>query len=73
MNEEFEEINDGHYLELVDRLHVIGCMFEDHVLSHPLISHLQESQPDLMEELHKAIEGIGEAYQIIENLIPEDE
>ena len=30
------KINDGHYLELMDRLHVQTCMIDDHLVSHPL-------------------------------------
>ena len=30
------EINDGHYLELMDRLHVIICTLNDHCVEHPL-------------------------------------
>jgi len=30
------EINDGHYLELMDRLHVVMCTLNDHCLEHPL-------------------------------------
>ena len=64
MNE--EEINDGHYLELMDRLHVMGCNFETHILGHPLIDYLENKE--LMEQLHKVLEGVGEAYQIIGQL-----
>jgi hypothetical protein len=30
------EINDGHYLELLDRTHVLICNLQDHLLQHPL-------------------------------------
>ena len=30
------EINDGHYLELMDRLHIIICTLNDHCVEHPL-------------------------------------
>ena len=26
------EINDGHYLELMDRLHVVSCTIDDHLV-----------------------------------------
>lgn len=31
------KINDGHYLELTDRLHIFTCNFEDYICNHPLI------------------------------------
>ena len=31
-----KEINDGHYIELTDRCHVMASMFYDHVCEHPL-------------------------------------
>ncbi len=30
------EINDGHYLELMDRLHIVSCTIDEHILNHPL-------------------------------------
>ena len=31
-----EEINDGHYLELMDRIHILSCTLDDHILNHPI-------------------------------------
>lgn len=36
------KINDGHYLELMDRLYIQTCMIEDHLLNHPLTKKLKK-------------------------------
>ena len=55
------KINDGHYLELMDRLHVQSCMIEDHLVGHPLTKKLKK--------VKKLIDNAGwsliEAYQIV--------
>ncbi len=28
-------VNKGHYHEIVDRLHIVCCMLDDHVIEHP--------------------------------------
>ena len=55
------EINDGHYLELMDRLHVITSVIEDHITTHPLTHTLPEVK-DLIEE---AQTKLMQAYQIV--------
>lgn len=61
------EINDGHYLELMDRLHVVCCTIDDHILNHPLA----EVNKDVQEKIDEALEILMEAYQMIGNKIPE--
>jgi len=55
------EINDGHYLELTDRCHVMASIFYDHIVEHPLA--IED------EEIKRAAEHISEAlydfYQIV--------
>lgn len=58
------EINDGHYLELMDRLHVVNCIIEDHILDHPLTNTYSEVK-ELIEE---AQSKLYQAYQIIGSL-----
>ena len=36
---EKNKINSGHYLELMDRLHVVNYTIDDHILNHPLTEH----------------------------------
>jgi hypothetical protein len=55
------EINDGHYLELMDRLYVQTCMIEDHLASHPLTKKLKK----VRKLIDKAGMSLAEAYQIV--------
>ena len=56
-------INKGHYLELMDRLHVAMSMIDEHILSHPLT----ENSPDIKKKLNKAIHKLWDAYQLVGN------
>lgn len=58
------EINDGHYLELMDRLHIINCTIDDHLLDHPITSTYSEVK-ELIEE---AQANLLQAYQIVGSL-----
>ena len=58
---EFSEINDGHYLELMDRLHVINCTIDDHILNHPLTGN----HKDIEDKIGSALELLLEAYQMV--------
>ena len=59
-------INDGHYLELMDRTHVACCMVSDHLVEHPLSIADVEIRTILEEALNK----LAEAYQIIGSKTP---
>ena len=63
------EINDGHYIELTDRCHVMASMFYDHIVEHPLA--IED------EEIKRAAEHISEAlydfYQIVANKMFDNE
>jgi hypothetical protein len=61
------EINDGHYLELMDRLHIVMMNIQDHILSHPLT----ENEPDIQNKIEQASYKLFEAYQLVGNKIPE--
>lgn len=58
------KINDGHYLEAMDRLHVITCMMEDHLMSHPVI----KSNKDLKKLVNFSIINLMEVYQRVGEL-----
>ena len=61
------KINDGHYLELMDRLHIISCTIDDHILNHPLA----EANKDVQIKIDEALSLLMDAYQMIGNKIPE--
>jgi hypothetical protein len=58
------EINDGHYLELMDRLHVVCCTINEHILNHPLT----EVNPLIQAKIENALESLYDAYQDVGNL-----
>lgn len=55
------EINDGHYLELMDRLHVVMCTIDDHILGHPLI----KENKDIKFQVQYALGQLWDAYQLV--------
>ena len=61
--EEKIEINDGHYLELMDRLHVIMSNLNDHCLEHPL----SQSDEGIHFKIEYAIGQLWDAYQMVGN------
>ncbi len=60
-------INDGHYLELMDRLHIVMCTLNDHCLEHPL----SQSDKEIKFQIEYAIGQIWDAYQIVGSKTPE--
>jgi hypothetical protein len=46
------ELNDGHYLEAMDRMHVAICMIDEHILCHPLV----EQHPDIKNKIEEVID-----------------
>ena len=61
------EINDGHYLELMDRLHIVMCTLNDHCLEHPL----SQSDEEIKFKIEYAVGQLWDAYQMVGNKIPE--
>ncbi len=53
------KINDGHYLELLDRLHVIMCNIEGHCIKHPV----SKKNKDIRFQLEYALGQLWDAYQ----------
>lgn len=60
------EINDGHYLELMDRLHIVNCTIDEHILNHPLA----DANKDVQMKIDEALTLLMDAYQMIGNKIP---
>jgi hypothetical protein len=61
------EINDGHYLELMDRLHIVMSNIDDHILNHPLT----DINEDVKSKIDESLTLLFEAYQLIGNKIPD--
>ena len=52
-------LNSGHYHEMVDRLHVITCMIDTHLLQHPVA----KLDKDISKKIEEALDLLHEAYQ----------
>lgn len=61
------EINDGHYLELMDRIHIVMMNIQDHLIDHPLA----EKEKDIQKIIEKAQHNLCKAYQLVGNKSPE--
>ncbi len=59
--EKVEQINAGHFLELMDRLHVTICTIEDHMRTHIIA----EYEPDVGMLIDQASKNLSEAYQLV--------
>ena len=55
------KINNGHYLELMDRLHVQSSMIEEHLVNHPLTKKIKK----VKKLIDNASWTLIEAYQIV--------
>ena len=60
-------INDGHYLELMDRIHIVMMNIQDHLIDHPLA----ENEKDVQKKIEKAQHNLWKAYQLVGNKSPE--
>ena len=60
-------INDGHYLELMDRNHIVMMNIQDHIIDHPLA----ENERYIRKKIEKAQHKLWEAYQLVGNKSPE--
>lgn len=58
---EENEINDGHYLEVMDRLYVVMSTLNDHLSEHPLVKQEEE----IYNLVESAISNLWEAYQLV--------
>jgi hypothetical protein len=59
-------INDGHYLELMDRIHIVMMNIQDHLIDHPLA----ENERYIRKKIEKAQHKLWEAYQLVGNISP---
>ena len=57
------KINKGHYLELMDRIHIVCCTIDDHILNHPL----SETEPDIQNKIDEALSLLMGVYQMVGN------
>lgn len=55
------KINSGHYLELMDRIHILCCTLDEHILNHPLA----ENEPDIQNKLDEALMILLDVYQMV--------
>ena len=62
-------INKGHYLELMDRIHIVMMNIQDHLIDHPLA----ENENDVRKKIEKAQHKLWEAYQLVGNKEYENE
>jgi hypothetical protein len=58
-----KKINDGHYLELMDRLHVLMCTLDEHCVKHPV----SKKNKDIKFKLEYALGQLWDAYQEVGN------
>jgi hypothetical protein len=56
-------INKGHYLELMDRIHIVMMNIQDHLIDHPL----SENETDIQKKIEKAQHNLWKAYQLVGN------
>jgi len=56
-------INSGHYLELMDRIHIVMMNIQDHLIDHPL----SENERVVRKKIEKAQHKLWEAYQLVGN------
>ena len=61
------KINDGHYLEVLDRIHVIASSVEEHLFNHPLV----KKEKRIRELIKFTLVNLGTAYQIAGQLLYE--
>ena len=64
----FDMVNEGHYIELIDRVHVIASNIEEHLINHRLTADVKQ----LTEYFESAQESLLNAYQLIGNIMPND-
>ena len=62
-------INKGHYLELMDRLHIVMMNIQEHIIEHPLTLN----EKDIQKKVEKAQHKLWEAYQLVGNKEEENE
>ena len=69
MDKDIDPVNHGHYIELIDRVHVMASNIEDHLINHRLTADVAE----LKDHFEKAQESLMNAYQLIGNIMPDND
>lgn len=64
-----EKINSGHYIELLDRTHVVCMIIDTHLVKHPLAT----ADKEIKFQLEQALDKLYDAYQLIGSKINDDE
>lgn len=59
-----DKLNPGHYLELMDRIHVVMSTVDDHLIQHPLA----KAEREIKNKLYTAIDALYDAYQEVGKL-----
>lgn len=54
------KLNNCHYLEIVDRIHVASSLINDHIVQHPAC----KIEKEISKEVDKALDHLFNAYQI---------
>lgn len=52
-------LDSGYYHEMADRLHVLICTMDDHLLQHPVA----KLDKNISKKIEEALELLEEAYQ----------
>ncbi len=55
------EINPGHYTELLDRLYIAMDGIERHILAHPLVAAMDDHE--ITDRITHACDLLAEVYQ----------
>jgi hypothetical protein len=63
-NKKIKGLNEGHYVEAIDRAYIVANMIEDVLIEHPVIRKHKE----LKHRVRKAQEEILNVYQMIGGL-----
>ena len=64
MNDLKDKLNPGHYLELMDRIHIIISTLDDHLIQHPLT----KVERTVRNHLYTAVDALYDAYQEVGKL-----
>jgi hypothetical protein len=59
MEENYEKINEGHYLELADRLSIIMGNLDEYCYNHPT------ADDKIQRLIDKAMKNLWDAYQLV--------
>lgn len=57
-------VNPGHYVELMDRCHVVATLVEEVLYRHPALT------PEMQGRIDQVLELLGEVYQWAGNSAP---